>query len=83
MTPHEIKTEIYRRRPQGLNISVIARRAGRTRQHVLMVIEGKSVSRYVAELVAAAIELPLEVVFPRYACERVVDESVPALSACQ
>jgi hypothetical protein len=48
-----------------------------------MVIEGKSVSRYVAELVAAAIELPLEVVFPRYACERVVDESVPALSACQ
>jgi hypothetical protein len=48
-----------------------------------MVIEGKSVSRYVAELVSAAIELPLEVVFPRYAGASLVDESESALSACQ
>jgi orotate phosphoribosyltransferase-like protein len=67
MTPHEIKTEIFRRRPQGLTVASIGRSLNVSRQTVSLVIEGKGTSRRVAEAVAAAIELPLEVVFPKFA----------------
>ena len=78
MTPHEIKVEIYKRRDRGLTVAGIARSLGLTRQTVSLVIEGKGSSRRVAEAVAAAIELPVEVVFPRMA-----DCNESRVSACQ
>lgn len=65
MTPHEIKVEIYKRRPNGVTVASIARSLGVTRQSVAYVIEGRSWSQRIAEAVASAIDLPIDFVFPR------------------
>lgn len=71
MTPHEIKTEIYRRRPDGLTITKIAKDIGVTKQSVALVIERRMVSRRIAQGVADSIGLPLEAVFPELgSCDR-------------
>jgi DNA-binding XRE family transcriptional regulator len=72
MTPHDIKTEIYRRKPDGLTITKIAKGIGVTKQSVALVIERRMTSRRIAQGVAAALGLPFEQVFPEYVepCER-------------
>jgi DNA-binding XRE family transcriptional regulator len=64
MTPHEIKVEIYKRRPDGLTITSIAKSIGVSKQAVACIIERRQTSRRISEAIAAAIELPLEEVFP-------------------
>jgi transcriptional regulator with XRE-family HTH domain len=66
MTPHEIKVEIYRRRPEGLTITSIAKDLGVSKQAVALVIEGRQTSARIAQRVADAIQLPIEEVFPKY-----------------
>jgi DNA-binding XRE family transcriptional regulator len=72
MKPHEIKVEIYRRRPDGLTITKIAKTIGVTKQSVALVIERRMTSRRIAQGVADALGLPLESVFPEMAdgCDR-------------
>ncbi len=67
MTPHEIKVEIYRRRDRGLTMAKIARDLGVSRQSIALVIEGRATSRPIAEAVASAIDMPVEIVFPKLA----------------
>ncbi len=69
MTPNEIKQEIFKRRPQGLTQSSIAREIGVTKQAVLNVIEKRNPSRRIAQAVSDAIERPLAEVFPEYCTE--------------
>ena len=69
MTPSEIKQEIFKRRPEGLTQSSIARQVGVTKQAVLNVIEKRNPSRRIAQAVADAIERPLAEVFPEYCTE--------------
>ena len=70
MTPQEIKLEIFKRRPEGLTQSSIARSIGVTKQSVLNVIEKRNPSRRIAQAVADAIERPLAEVFPEYRTEQ-------------
>lgn len=72
MTPHEIKVEIYRRRPEGLTISSIAKDLGVTKQAVGLAIERRMTSRRIAQAVSDAIGLPLAEVFPELGngCDR-------------
>lgn len=65
----KIKTEIYRRRPQGISQSAIAKSLGVTPQAVANVIERRNPSRRIAQAVADAIERPLADVFPEYCTE--------------
>jgi DNA-binding XRE family transcriptional regulator len=67
MKPHEIKVEIYRRRPEGLTITSIAKSIGVTKQAVSLIIERRQSSARIAQAVADAIERPLEEVFPELA----------------
>jgi DNA-binding XRE family transcriptional regulator len=67
MKPHEIKVEIYRRRPEGLTITSIAKSLGVSKQAVALIIERRQTSARIAQAVAAAIERPLEEVFPELA----------------
>jgi DNA-binding XRE family transcriptional regulator len=67
MEPHEIKVEIYRRRPEGLTITSIAKGLGVSKQAVACIIERRQTSVRIAQAVANAIERPLEEVFPELA----------------
>ena len=67
MKPHEIKIEIYRRRPDGVTIASIARELGVAPQTVNIVISGHRTSRRIAVAVAKAIKRPFKDVFPSYA----------------
>lgn len=69
MDTNEIKTEIYRRRPQGMSQAAIARKLGVSSQAILNVIERRNPSRRIAQAVADAIERPLAEVFPEYCTE--------------
>ena len=69
MTKHEIKLEIYRRRPQGLTMSAIARNLDVTKQAVANTIDRRYQSFRIAAAVSAAIERPLAEVFPEYCTE--------------
>ena len=80
MTSHEIKTEIYRRRPEGLTISAIARSLNVSKQAVGFIIERRHKSSRIAQAVAAAIERPLAEVFPEYCAET---ENVPRAACSQ
>jgi len=64
MTPHEIKVEIYKRRPDGLTITSIAKGLGVHKQAVANIIERRQKSMRIAQAVAEAIGRPLEEVFP-------------------
>ena len=67
MKPHDIKMEIFRRRPNGLTIASIAREIGVAPQTVNTVITGHRTSMRIARAVAKAIKMPLKDVFPSYA----------------
>jgi DNA-binding XRE family transcriptional regulator len=69
METHEIKIEIYRRRPQGVSQASIARGVSVSKQAVLLIIERRMRSRRIAQAVADAIERPLAEVFPEYCIE--------------
>jgi DNA-binding XRE family transcriptional regulator len=64
MESHEIKVEIYRRRPQGLTMTAIAKKVGVSKQAISLIIERRQTSRRIAQAIADAIELPIEQVFP-------------------
>lgn len=66
MKPHDIKIEIYRRRPDGITIASIARELGVAPQTVNIVISGHRTSRRIAKAVAKAIKRPFGEVFPSY-----------------
>lgn len=61
MTPIEIKIEMMRQRVSQADI---AREGKVSRGHVFRVIEGTSVSDPVQRLIASAINMPVEDVFP-------------------
>lgn len=69
METHDIKIEIYRRRPDGISQASIARDVGVSKQAVLLIIERRQKSRRIAQAVADAIERPLAEVFPEYCTE--------------
>jgi len=67
MKSHDIKVEIYRKRPEGLTITKIAKDLGVAKQTVGLVIERRMRSRRIAQGVADALGLSIEECFPEYA----------------
>lgn len=63
MTSEEIKLELFKRR-RDITMAGIARNLGVTRQAVQVVVDRRQTSQRIAAAVAAAIERPLEEVFP-------------------
>ena len=66
MTSEEIKLELFKRRRE-ITMAGIARNLGVTRQAVQVVVDRRQTSQRIAAAVSAAIERPLEEVFPEMA----------------
>ena len=66
MTPNEIRAEIALKGPNKVTMTSIANELGCTQTAVTLVINKKSVSARIMRAVAAAIDRPVEHVFPEY-----------------
>ncbi|MEJ2725423.1 MAG: hypothetical protein P8175_12415 [Deltaproteobacteria bacterium] len=65
MTPEEIRIELFKRRKE-INMAMIARDLGCTRQAIGAVIDRKIVSRRIMEAVSNAIKRDKKYVWPEY-----------------
>jgi len=77
MEPEEIKLEFFKRRKQVM-MKDVAARVGVTSTAVTRVIDRAFKSRRIAQGVADALGLPLEVVFHEYAETECVESSAAA-----
>lgn len=64
MTPTEIRIEFIKRRKR-ISMAKISRDLSVSHQAVQRVIDGESISERIMVAVAAAIERPVEIVFPK------------------